>query len=54
MSEIVYDIETRTLAEEHPGGWDDVEHFGLPSPSPGTPRAASAPGTMPRSFTRNF
>lgn len=29
MIEIVYDIETRTWASEHPGGWDDIENFGL-------------------------
>lgn len=29
MTEIIYDIETRTAAEDHPGGWDDIPHFGL-------------------------
>lgn len=27
--EIVYDIETRTWAHEHPNEWDDIPHFGL-------------------------
>src|SRR5919197_4799030 len=26
---IVYDIETRTQAEDHPRGWDDIPRFGL-------------------------
>lgn len=24
-----YDIETRTLASDHPGGWDDIPNFGM-------------------------
>ena len=29
MNHIVYDIETKTWAHEHPGQWDDIPHFGL-------------------------